>query len=173
MRGEVEKALLSFYSNLAFGVDKETLGAIERFMLYDRRYAPFYMDSSGGMRICKMVRRTLLLEKESGLQLLPAVPRRWLEHGKTIQIEDLPTYFGGIDLAVNSQVLQQRIAIDLRLQVARPDRLKKVSLRVPHPTKQRMKQVTLNGRPWTNFRADSETIQLNPAPRRCEIVVHY
>jgi len=172
-RGEVEKALLSFYSNLAFGVDKETLGAIERFMLYDRRYAPFYMDSSGGMHICKIVRRTLLLERESELHLLPAAPRRWLEQGKSIQIEDMPAYFGKIDLMVNSQVFQGRIAIDLKLQVARPDRLKKVSLRVPHPTKQRMKQVTLNGRPWTNFRADSETIQLNPPTHRAEIVVHY
>ena len=172
-RAEVEKALLSFYSNLAFGVDKETLGAIERFMLYDRRYAPFYMDSSGGMRICKMIRRTLLLESDSGLYLLPAAPRRWLEHGKAIQIEDLPTYFGGIDLAVNSQVFQGRIAIDLKLQVARQDRLKKVSLRVPHPTKQRIKQVTLNGRPWTNFHADTETIQLNSSTQRNEIVVHY
>jgi hypothetical protein len=43
-RGEVEKALLSFYSTLAFGVDKDTLGAIERFMLYDRRYSPFYTE---------------------------------------------------------------------------------------------------------------------------------
>jgi hypothetical protein len=154
-------------------VDKETLGAIERFMLYDRRYAPFYMDSSGGMHICKIVRRTLLLERESELHLLPAAPRRWLEQGKSIQIEDMPAYFGKIDLMVNSQVFQGRIAIDLKLQVARPDRLKKVSLRVPHPTKQRMKQVTLNGRPWTNFRADSDTIQLNPPTHRAEIVVHY
>jgi len=172
-RGEVEKALLTFYSNLAFGVDKETLGAIERFMLYDRRYAPFFMDSSGGLRICNMVRRNLLLESESGLQLLPAAPRRWLEHGKTIQIEDLPTYFGKIDLVVNSQVRDERVAIDLRLQVARPDRLKKVTLRVPHPTNQRMKQVTLNGRPWTNFHAESETIQLNPSVQRSEMLVHY
>jgi hypothetical protein len=173
VRGEVEKALLSFFSNLAFGVDKDTLGAIERFMLYDRRYSPFYMDSSGGMRICKMIRRTLLLEKESELHLLPASPRRWLEHGKAIQIEDMPTYFGGIDLLVQSQVLQQRIIVDLKLQVVRPDRLKKVWLRVPHSRKQPMKQVTLNGRPWTNFHAESETIQLHPSPRRYDIVVHY
>jgi hypothetical protein len=172
-RGEVEKALLSFYSDLAFGVDKETLGAIERFMLYDRRYAPFFMDSSGGMRICKMIRRTLLLERESDLQLLPVAPRRWLEQGKSIQIEDMPTYFGGIDLVVKSQVLQQRIMVDLKLQVVRADRLKKVSLRVPHPKKQPMKQVTLNGRPWTNFHAESETIQLDPSPGRYEIMVHY
>jgi hypothetical protein len=172
-RGEVEKALLSFYSTLAFGVDKEALGAIERFMLYDRRYAPFYMDASGGMRICKMLRRTLLLERESELRLLPSAPRRWLEQGKTIQVEDMPTYFGGIDLSMNSQVRQQRIAIRLKLQIARPDRLTKISLRVPHPTKKRMEQVTLNGRPWTNFHAEGEMIQLNPSPQSCEIVVHY
>ena len=90
-------------------MDKESLGAIERFMLYDRRYAPFYMDSSGGMRICKMVRRTLMLEQDSHLRLLPAAPRRWLEHGKTIQLEAMPTYFGKIDLTVKSQVAEQQI----------------------------------------------------------------
>ena len=173
VRGEVEKALLSFYSTLAFGVDKETLGAIERFMLYDRRYAPFYMDASGGMRICKMLRRTLLLERESELRLLPAAPRRWLEQGKTIQVADMPTYFGGIDLQVNSQVLQQKITVDLKLHVARPDRLKRVSLRVPHPTKQPIKRVILNGEPWTKFHPDSEMVQLEPSLRRHEIVVYY
>jgi len=173
VRGEVEKALLNLYSTLAFGVDKETLGAIERFMLYDRRYTPFFMDSSGGMRICKMLRRTLLLERDSGLQLLPVAPRRWLEQGKTIQIEGLPTYFGEIDLLVTSDVLQQKITAALELHLARPDRLKKISLRIPHPTKQRIKQVTLNGRPWTNFHAESEKIQLNPSLHHSEIVVHY
>ena len=169
----MEKALLSFYSTLAFGVDKEALGAIERFMLYDRRYAPFYMDSSGGMRICKMLRRTLLLEKDSEVRLLPAASRRWLEQGKTIQVQDMPTYFGSIDLAIKSQVSDQRIAVDLKLQLARPDRLKKISLRVPHPSRQRIKQVTLNGRPLTSFDAERETVELIPSPLKSEVVVHY
>jgi hypothetical protein len=36
-----------------------------------------------------------------------------------------------------------------------------------------MKPLTLNGRPWINFNAESETIQLSPSPRRCEIGVHF
>jgi hypothetical protein len=172
-RGDVEKALLSLYSALAFGVDKDTLGAIERFSLYDRRYAPFFIDSSGGMRICLMIRRTLLLEKETELRLLPAAPRHWLEAGKTIQLEDMPTYFGEVNLSVESQVQRKRIVADLKLRLDRPDRLKKVSLRIPHPTKQRMKEVTIDRQPWTRFSSETETIQVNPLQRRHEIVVQY
>jgi len=172
-RGEVEKALLSFYSALAFGVDKDTLGAIERFSLYDRRYAPFFIDSSGGMRICLMIRRTLLLEKETELRLLPTAPRHWLEAGKTIQLEDMPTYFGEVNLSIESQVQRKRIVADLKLHLDRPDRLKKVSLRIPHPTKQRMKRVTIDRQPWTKFSSETETIQLNPLQSRFEIVVQY
>ena len=172
-RGEVEKALLSFYSTLAFGVDKEALGAIERFMLYDRRYAPFYMDSSGGMRICKMLRRTLLTERDAELFLLPAAPRHWLEQGKSIRVVDMPTYFGGIDFSAISQVQQGTVAVDLTLRVERPDRLKKVWLRVPHPSRQPMQGVTINGRAWSGFQPENETVQLNPAPGRSEIVVQY
>ena len=173
VRGEVEKALLSFYSNLAFGVDKDTLGAIERFMLYDRRYSPFYMDSSGGMRICKMIRRTLLLERESELQLLPAAPRRWLEQGKSIQIEDMPTYFGSLSLRVVSHVQQQRIVVDLDLNLTSPSHLKKVRLRLPHPSRQPMRQIFIDGRPWGNGHTEAEAIWLDYLPRRQRIVVEY
>jgi hypothetical protein len=172
-RGEVEKALLSFYSALAFGVDKDTLGAIERFSLYDRRYAPFFIDSSGGMRICQMIRRTLVLEKGSELRLLPGAPRHWLEAGKTIQLKDAPTYFGEVNLSVESQVQRKQIVADLKMHLDGPDRLKSVSLRIPHPTKQRMKQVTINSQPWTKFSSETEMIQMNPLQSRHEIVVQY
>jgi hypothetical protein len=172
-RGEVEKALLTFYSNLAFGVDKETLGAIERFMLHDRRYAPFFMDSSGGMRICNMIRRTLVLERGGELRLLPATPRRWLEVGKTIEVENVRTYFGSVGLRVDSQLARQRIVVDLDLEIAAPGRLQTVALRVPHPARLPMKQVTLDGRPWNDFRAESETIRFPAAAGRRQIVAEY
>ena len=172
-RGEVEKALLCFYSNLAYGVDKETRGAIERFMLHDRRYAPFFMDASGGMRICNMIRRTLMLEQGRELRLLPATPRRWLEAGKKIEVEDVRTYFGSVSLRVDSQVQRQRIVAELEMKVTSPERLKKVSLRVPHPAREQMKKVTLDGRPWSEFQAETETIQFAPTPRQRQVVVEY
>ena len=82
LRGEIEKALLTFYSILAYGVDKQTLGAVERFDLYDQRYTPFFMDASGGSRVVGMIRQTIMLEENGVLHLLQGIPRRWLEAGK-------------------------------------------------------------------------------------------
>jgi len=173
VRGEVEKALLTFYSTLAFGVDKDTLGAVERFSLYDRRYAPFFIDSSGGMRICDMIRRTLFLERDSELRLLAAVPRRWLEAGKKIVVENAPTYFGTMNLKVESQVEQQNIVADLDLQVERAGQLPKIRLRLPHPDRLSMKQVTVNGKPWPNYDAAAETINLMPTQKSYHVVAQF
>jgi hypothetical protein len=74
LRGEIEKALLTFYSALAFGVDKQTLGAVERFDLYDQRYAPYYWNGDGSSQITAMIRQTLLLEQDKVLYLLGGPP---------------------------------------------------------------------------------------------------
>jgi hypothetical protein len=173
LRGENEKALLSFYSTLAFGLDKHTLGAVERFDLYDQRYAPFYMDASGGSRIVGMIRQTLLLEEDEVLYLLGGAPRRWLEAGKTIEIKDGVTYFGKLDLKVDSQVDQGKVLVDLTLRKTRPERLQLIRLRIPHPARERMKQVVVNGKNWDNFDPDKEAIELKPTENRYQIVTQY
>jgi hypothetical protein len=61
----------------------------------------------------------------------------------------------------------------MKLRIARADRLKKVSLRIPHPTRQPIKYVTLNGAPWSNFQSDGETVQLIPSSQPYMIVVQY
>ena len=70
LRGEIEKALLAFYSMLAYGMDKQTLVTVERFHLNDQRYAPFFMDTSASARVCGLIRQALLLEE--GGDTLPA-----------------------------------------------------------------------------------------------------
>ena len=35
-----------------------------------------------------MIRRTLLLERNGELRLLAAIPRRWLETGKAVEMRD-------------------------------------------------------------------------------------
>lgn len=173
VRGEIEKALLSFYSALAFGVDKETLGAIERFSIRDRRYAPFFIDSSGGMRINAMIRRTLLLERDGELRLLAAAPRRWLEAGKRIEMQNIVTYFGKMNLKVESRANKGEIVAELMIEKERPDRLHKILLRLPHPARQRMKEVTVNGKAWENFSAEQEWIKLRPDEDRYVVIARY
>jgi hypothetical protein len=173
LRGEVEKALLAFYTMLAFGVDKDTLCPVERFDLYDQRYAPFSMHSEGCSRICVLIRQGLMTEESRMLHLLAGAPRRWLEDGKTIELRDGFTYFGKCDLTVSSQVQRNTIQADLALHKSRPERLEKVRLRLPHPTKQSMKAVTVNGNAWSSFNPEQEVIELKPDQDRYQIVVQY
>jgi len=173
LRGEIEKSLLSFYSTLAFGLDKHTLGAVERFDLNDQRYAPFYMDASGGSRIIGMIRQTLLLEQDRVLHLLGGAPRRWLETGKEIEMLDAVTYFGKLDLKVDSHVDHGEITVELKLRKDRAERLREIELRVPHPQRRPMKAVTMNGRSWSQFNPQAEVIHLLPTEDQYRVIVRY
>jgi hypothetical protein len=173
LRGETEKALLAFYSTLGYGVDKDTLGAVERFDLYDRRFAPFFMDASGASRVVGMIRQTLLLEQNKVLYLLAGAPRRWLEAGKTIEVKNGVTYFGTMDLKVDSLVDEGKVLVDLTLRKTRPERLQLIRLRIPPPGRERMKQVMVNGTKWGNFKPEEEVIELNATENRYQIVVQY
>lgn len=173
MRGEVEKAILVLYSSLAFGVDHDTLGAVERFDLYDRRYTPLFINSSGSMRICNMIRRTLLFENEGNLTFLAVAPRRWLEAGKQIKIEGAVTHFGTVDFKAVSHVDTGRILVDIRLQIDRPDLLKTITLRIPHPLRAPIRKVIVNGSRSDGFNASKETISLSPGKSAYSIEVDY
>jgi hypothetical protein len=172
-RGEIEKALLAFYSVLACGVDRETMGTIERFSPEDRRYTPFFMNGSASGRILMMIRKTLLMERDGKLNLLAGAPRRWLEDGKRIDVANAPAYFGSLSMSVRSEVDQGRIRVRLDLTRSRSDRLRAITLRVPHPSRQPMREVQVNGKRWTRFDAKRETVELPAGADRSDIVVSY
>jgi hypothetical protein len=173
VRGEAAKAILVFYSTLAFGVDHDTLGPVERFDLYDRRYAPFFIDSSGGMRISAMIRRTVLFERDGNLTILPVAPRRWLEAGKQIDVKGVVTYSGTVDFKVVSHVDRGQILVDVHLHVARPDLLKTLTVRIPHPLHAPIRQVVVNGSHSGTFQAAEETISLSPKGSDYHIAIDY
>jgi hypothetical protein len=172
-RGEIEKALLTFYSVLAYGVDRETLGTVERFSPEDRRYTPFFMNGSASGRILMMIRKTLLMEAGGTLRLLAGAPRRWLEDGKRIEVANAPAYFGGLSMSVRSEADRRRIRVRLDLTRTRPDRLRSIVLRVPHPSRLPMREVLLDGKKWTRFDPARETVELPAGIDRSEIVATY
>jgi hypothetical protein len=173
LRGDVEKSLLTLYSALGLGVDKQTRCAVERILAYDRRYAPFSVNTPHGAELCTMVRRTLVVEHDGTLSLLPGAPRRWLEAGKKIEVLNAATYFGKMSLTVDSRVDQQQIEVELLLQNERKNHVRTIQLRIPHPTNQPMQQVTVNGAAWTNFNAEKEVMELTPDQSRYRVVVRY
>ena len=173
LRGETEKALLTFYSTLALAVDREALGTVERIANDDRRYAPFYMNSSASSRVNAMIRRTLVMEDGGALYLLAGVPRRWLEAGQKIEVEGGVTYFGGVGLRVVSELDHRRVRVELNLRNERPERLKTIRLRVPHPERRPMRQVLVDGKEWHQWSADEERITLPTSGGRRRIEVRY
>jgi hypothetical protein len=105
--------------------------------------------------------------------LLAGAPRRWFEDGKRIEVTNAPTYFGGLSMSVRSEVDQQRIRVRLDLTRSRSERLRAITLRVPHPSRLLMRGVQVNGKKWTRFDAARETVELPASDGHAEIVVSY
>jgi len=173
LRGQTEKALLTFYSMLAYGVDKQTFATVERFHLSDDRYAPFFMDTSANARVCGLIRQALLLEEGKVLHLLAGAPRRWLEDGRQIEITKGTTTATKLDLNIKSHVQEGKVFVALTLSDLHSEKLEGLRLRIPHPSRQQMKKVLVNAQPWTRFNSEREIIELTPGNGRTEIVVMY
>jgi hypothetical protein len=173
LRGEVEKALLAFYSMLGYGMDKETFVTVERFHLSDPRYAPFFMDTSASARVCGLIRQMLLLEDNKVLHLLAGIPRQWMEAGKRVEVDRGVTPAVKVNLRVDSHVDSGEIAVALELSHLRAEGLASIRLRVPHPSRQKIKSVLVNGKSWNRIQPERETIELDPQPGRTSIVVNY
>jgi hypothetical protein len=173
LRGEIEKALLAFYSMLAYGMDKQTLVTVERFHLNDQRYAPFFMDTSASARVCGLIRQVLLLEEGKILHLLAGAPRRWLEEEKEIALTKGVATAAKLDFIVKSHVREGKIVLNLTFTELRSGEIERLRVRLPHPSRQQMKKVSVNGKPWTLFNPKDEVVELTPAIGRTEIVAMY
>jgi hypothetical protein len=173
LRGEIEKALLAFYSMLAYGMDKQTLGTVERFHLSDPRYAPFFMDTSASARVCALIRQALLLEDGKTMHLLAGAPRKWFENDNEIELKRGITPGSKFDLHVKSSVDEAKVKVDLVFSELRVEETVNLRVRVPHPARETMTAVTVNGKPWTRFKPREETINLTPALGRTKIIAHF
>jgi hypothetical protein len=103
-------------------------------------------------------RNLLVMEEGASLWIARGTPRAWLEQGRTISVADAPTVFGPVGYEIRSDVDHERIEATVRV----PERKRPTSviLRFRHPRAARMTAVTVQGRRWTRFDPDRETIRL-------------
>lgn len=131
-RGEFEKALLVFYTNLIYSMSQDCHQTVERINLEEANYSPFQQNASGNGRMIEMCRRMVIDEQEAGvLWLLRGCPRRWFASGKKIVVNDAPTLFGPMSLATHRAGNEVVVEIDpprwqlpreLRVVVRHPER---------------------------------------------------
>lgn len=126
-RGEVKAYLKEFYSNMSGLADRETYTFWEHYF-----YASPHKTHEEGWFLMRC-RWMLYLETGDTLNILPGVPRAWLEEGKTISVDGAACYFGKVSIKVYSNISIGKITVSVKVD-GEPDRLpKKLTVRIPHP----------------------------------------
>ena len=81
-----------------------------------------------------------------------------MEQGKKISVKNAPTEFGTVAYEIVSDVDHAKISATVEMPARKAP--KEVILRFRHPKSAPTKSVTVNGKPWTEFNKDKETITL-------------
>jgi hypothetical protein len=81
----------------------------------------------------------LYLEDNSTLRLLNTVPRKWMEDKKTIEINNVQSYFGPLTVKVNSKISQGYIEATIQCNSERKPQ--EVTIRLPHPAGKKARKV--------------------------------
>ena len=116
-------------------------------------------------------RNMLVMEIGDALWLARATPRAWLEQGKKISVKNSPTYFGTVAYEIVSDVDNSKITATVELPARKAP--KEVVLRFRHPKSAPIKGVTVNGKPWTEFNKDKETITLKGLTGQVAVTAQY
>ena len=146
-RDEVECALTSFYGKLAQGLTPRTFLGAEGTGLRPMQPAgggepgrAMYLppNSAAQASFLWMLRGLLVQDRDldddgrpETLRLGFATPRRWLEDGKSIVVERLPTAFGPVGFVLRSRLRQGEVLADLNLPASPSGRKTWLRVRVP------------------------------------------
>lgn len=169
LRDEPEAAIRTFYTTMASAFSHSVLEPVEHRWTHGQYFGPPSTDGAW----FELYRHMLIHERDDGALVLgQAVPRKWLEDGKRIEIERAPTYYGTLSATVESRVGSRKILA--RVQLAGRSRPKSLLVRLRHPEAKLISSVTVNGAAWKDFEAKKEWIRIeNPSASQYEIVANY
>jgi hypothetical protein len=132
--------------------------------------------SAGAGVALKLLRNMLIYEERDEerqptgrLALSNLIPRRWLEDGQQLQVDDAPSYFGPLSFSIQSHAKQGRIEAD----VVPPHRTapNEIVLRLPHPRGMSIQRVEVNGQAWARF--GKEEVLLPGSGNRFHVIAFY
>jgi hypothetical protein len=155
----IREALLMMYSDMAHQYTRGTWTAPEtRSILVDRSATPYCTPAQ--LVVALMTRWLLVFEdpESNTLWLGKAVPRKWLEDGKTTAVSGAVTKWGRVGFSVVSHINTGTIAAQIDFPTSG---LKAPTiLRLRAPGEMKLKSVILNGKAWTQFDTEAETINI-------------
>jgi len=159
-RGEVKAFLKTYYNQMTALQDRETYTFWEHYY-----HASQHKTHEEGWFLMQ-TRWMLYLEEGDTLAFLRAIPRRWLEDGKRIEIANAASYFGPVSLRVESDLSHAMIHARITCQTSRWP--KTVTIRLPHPEGRKAAAVT-GGR----YDPATETVRVAPFKGTAEVTLHF
>ena len=159
-RGEVKPFLKAYYNTVASLADRDTYTFWEHYFgasphkTHEEGW--FLMDS----------RWMLYREQGEGLDLLPGIPRDYLETGKKIELKNVATYFGPMSLRVTSNLEHGRV--DASIECSAERRPKYVELRLPHPL-----GLKASGVKGATYDPATERVRIEPFSGRADISLQF
>jgi hypothetical protein len=176
---EADQLVLSLYGDLAAGMTRETFVGGEAASvapLGGERARATYLPPNAAASAAFLETLRLMLVHETadpagrprGLELAFATPRAWLTPGKRISVAGAPTSFGPVSYALEAGASSIRVSVEV------PDRPTPATLRLRLrlPTRDRIRSVTLAGRPYRRFDAATGTIDLSGKTGSLDLVAH-
>ena len=117
------------------------------------------------------LRLILIYECGNELNLGTAIPREWLEDGKTVKIERAATYFGEMGYEIHSEIEKGKISMTLNPPTRNAPET--INIRFRHPQQKPIKKVTVNGKEWQDFDVEKEIVRFGKTTARTRIVALY
>jgi hypothetical protein len=154
LRDEPKAVIRAFYSLMACGFAHEQLTPLEHRWAWGQYYGPPSTDGAW----FEIYRKMLLNEiGRDSLIIGQAVPRKWIEKDKKIEVKNAPSYFGPVSFTIKGLDKQEiKVNIDLSDQ----NLPKTLLVRLRHPEGRPLRAVMVNGKSWENFDVKKEYIQI-------------
>ena len=159
-RGEVKPFLKAYYNTMSGLSDRQTHTFWEHYF----GASPHKTHEEGWFLMD--TRWMLYMERGSGIDLLPGIPRAYLENGKRIEMDRVATYFGPLSLRVESGIDQGRIQATVECTGDRKPKF--VELRIPHPEGRKATSVT-----GGVYDPKTERVRVEPFDGRAEVTIRF
>lgn len=160
VRGEVKPFLKAYYNTVTSLADRETYTFWEHYF----RAGPHKTHEEAWFLM--QTRWMLWMEEGETLKLLPGVPRKWLEDGKKIEMENAASYFGPVSLKVTSNISNGKIEATVKCMSNRG--LRTVEIRLPHPLGQKAKSVK-----GGTYDSATETVRISRFNRQAAVILNF
>ena len=169
LRDDPKAVIRAFYSYMASAFSHSAFEPVEHRWTWGQYFGPPSTDGAW----FELYRNMLVREVDDRTLLLgQATPRKWLEDGRRIEVQDAPTYFGRLSYRLESQTRSGRILATVKLDGQSPPPSLLVRLR--HAEGKPIRSVTVDGQNWTDFDRDKEWVRIaDPHARKYTIVASY